>query len=143
MDRLTGSQLAHLRAGYLSIVFQDLRLFPELTLWENLELKRRLMGTVSPERSEEMLRRLGIYHKKEALAGTLSYGEQQRAAIVRALLQPFDWLLMDEPFSHLDHENTQRAIHLIREVVEVNRAGFILVDLEGISHFLYHKKCYL
>jgi ABC-type cobalamin/Fe3+-siderophores transport system ATPase subunit len=56
---------------------------------------------------------------------------------VRALLQPFEWLLMDEPFSHLDHANTKKAIALISEVVKQNNAGLILADLDENSHFPY------
>ena len=136
-------QLAHLRATYLSIIFQDLRLFPELTVWENLELKRTLTNTVTPKRVDEMLQRLGIPEKKKELAKTLSYGEQQRVAIIRALLQPFDWIIMDEPFSHLDTANIKKAISLINEVAEINSAGLLLADLEPNNHFHYHKTLHL
>ena len=140
---MNDEQLAPLRAGYLSIVFQDLRLFPELTTWENLEIKRTLTNTVTPQYASEMLQRLGIYEKKDSQAKTLSYGEQQRVAIIRSLLQPFDWLLMDEPFSHLDNMNIEKAISLITEVVNMNRAGLILADLERNDYFSYHKSLYL
>jgi putative ABC transport system ATP-binding protein len=80
---------------------------------------------------------LGVADKRLSLARTLSYGEQQRVAIIRALLQPFKWLLMDEPFSHLDHANRARAAKLIGEVVEQNRAGMILADLDDNNFFPY------
>ena len=143
LSTMNDEQLAPLRAGYLSIVFQDLRLFPELTTWENLEIKRTLTNTVTPQYASEMLQRLGIYEKKDSQAKTLSYGEQQRVAIIRSLLQPFDWLLMDEPFSHLDNMNIEKAVSLITEVVNMNRAGLILADLERNDYFSYHKSLYL
>jgi len=130
-------QLSKLRATYLSVIFQDMRLFPELTAWENLEIKRRLTNTVSEEDVEKWMERLGLKEKKESLASTLSYGEQQRVAIIRALLQPFDWLLMDEPFSHLDKVNISKAIKLISEVVTMNKAGMILADLDENYYFTY------
>ncbi len=133
----TGEALAALRANNISVIFQDMRLFPELTAWENIEIKRRLTNTVTGQQAREWLRRLGLEDKAGSMGGTLSYGEQQRVAIIRALLQPFEWLLMDEPFSHLDHANTQKAIDLISEVVRQHKAGMILADLDENNFFPY------
>lgn len=143
MNDINAEQLSQLRASSVSVIFQDMRLFPELTTWENLEIKRRLTGTVSEHDAEKWLERLGLKHKMNSLASTLSYGEQQRVAIVRALLQPFDWLLMDEPFSHLDHANKQRAIALIKDVAGMHKAGIIIADLEDNDHFTYTRKLLL
>ena len=131
--------LAELRTKNISVIFQDMRLFPELTAWENIDIKRRLTNTVTEGEAKEWLGRLGLKDKKESTGSTLSYGEQQRVAIVRALVQPFEWLLMDEPFSHLDHANTQKAISLILEVVQKNNAGIILADLDENTYFPYTK----
>jgi ABC-type lipoprotein export system ATPase subunit len=129
--------LATLRTNNISVIFQDMRLFPELTAWENIEIKRKLTNTVTEEQAKEWLDRLGLKDKKNSMGNTLSYGEQQRVAIVRALLQPFEWLLMDEPFSHLDNANTAKAIALIAEVVKQRNAGMILADLDENSFFPY------
>ena len=131
--------LAELRTKNISVIFQDMRLFPELTAWENIDIKRRLTNTVTEGEAKEWLGRLGLKDKKESTGSTLSYGEQQRVAIVRALVQPFEWLLMDEPFSHLDHANTQKAISLILEVVQKTNAGIILADLDENTYFPYTK----
>jgi len=144
--KLPGSgveDLSKLRAMYVSVIFQDLRLFPELTAWENLEIKRQLTGTVSEADMEGWMARLGIKDKSDSPARTLSYGEQQRVAIIRALLQPFEWLLMDEPFSHLDHANIEKAAALINEVVQHNGAGMIMADLDDNDHFPYTRKIWL
>lgn len=137
---LDGAAMARIRAEELSIVFQDLRLFPELTALENLEIKRSLTGTVDAEEMEAWLERLGLAHRKKALASTLSYGERQRVAIVRALLQPFRCLLLDEPFSHLDNDNIQRAASLISEVVARNNSALLLADLEDCDLFPFTEK---
>jgi putative ABC transport system ATP-binding protein len=129
--------LARLRATSISVIFQDMRLFPELTAWENIDIKRRITNTVSEQQAAEWLDRLGLKDKKNSMGNTLSYGEQQRVAIVRALLQPFSWLLMDEPFSHLDHANTSKAISLIGEVVKQHNAGILLADLDENNFFPY------
>lgn len=131
--------LSQLRREPVSMVFQDLRLFPALTAWENLELKRALTGTVSAQEMSGWLQRLGIAHRRDAPAQTLSYGERQRVAIIRALLQPFQWLLMDEPFSHLDPANIRAAAALIAEVTARNRAGMLVAALEADDHFRYTK----
>lgn len=136
--REAGAQaLAQLRSSRLSIIFQDMRLFPELTAWENLDIKRRLSGPVTEQQVMQWLERLGMTHKKDALAATLSYGEQQRIAIIRALLQPFEWLLMDEPFSHLDSSNKSKAAALIAEVAAQHNAALLLADLDDNNYFSY------
>ena len=129
--------LAGLRTDNISVIFQDMRLFPELTAWENIDIKRRLTDTVTVQTTLEWLERLGLKDKKNSIGNTLSYGEQQRVAIIRALLQPFEWLLMDEPFSHLDHANIHKAIALISEVVKQHNAGMILADLDENNYFPY------
>ncbi|WP_315818018.1 ATP-binding cassette domain-containing protein [Paraflavitalea speifideaquila] len=99
---------ARYRKDHISIVFQDLRLFPEQTVRENLELKRQLNPFHPPEKITEMAERLGIGNKLSTKSRICSYGEQQRVAIIRSLLQPFDFLLLDEPFSHLDDNNSKK-----------------------------------
>ncbi len=137
LRNMNDGQLAALRTDSVSIIFQDMRLFPELTAWENLSIKRQLTNTVTEAEAEGWMARLGIGHKKASLAATLSYGEQQRLAIIRALLQPFEWLLMDEPFSHLDHSNTAKAIELINEVIARRNTGMLLADLDENHYFTY------
>lgn len=130
---------ASLRSGSISVIFQDMRLFPELTAWENIEIKRKLTNTVTEAQAGEWMDRLGLNDKRNSAGSTLSYGEQQRIAIIRALMQPFEWLLMDEPFSHLDHANAQKAISLISEVVAQHKAGFVMADLDANNYFPYTK----
>lgn len=131
--------MALLRTNDVSVIFQDLRLFPELTAWENLEIKRSLTNTVTVDEMAHWMERLGVDKKKNAPGKTLSYGEQQRFAIIRALLQPFQWLLMDEPFSHLDKVNTRKAASLIGEVVQQRGVSFLLADLDENDYFTYTK----
>ena len=98
-----------LRRDKLSIVFQDLQLFPELTVLENLQLKNELSNHKTTEEIIQMLELLGIGDKQDQVCKNLSLGQQQRVAIIRSLLQPFELLLMDEPFSHLDEQNASLA----------------------------------
>jgi putative ABC transport system ATP-binding protein len=123
------------RRQHISIVFQDLRLFPEHTVLQNLEVKRQLQPYHDPSLIEEMTRRLGIHNKLGKPCRTCSYGEQQRIAIIRALQQPFDLLLLDEPFSHLDDNNRKKAMALMEEEATKRNAGIILADLKITEHF--------
>ena len=76
-------------------------------------------------------------------ADTLSGGERQRVAIVRALVQPFEWLLMDEPFNQLDFFNRQKAISLIKDVASLTKAGIIVSSATDNDDFVYDKKLHL
>ncbi|MDE3236138.1 MAG: ATP-binding cassette domain-containing protein [Bacteroidota bacterium] len=138
---VTGDALAQIRQQKLSIIFQDLRLFGELTARENIELNRVLQEPFyEGAMIDEMAEQLGVTHILRQRAGLCSYGEQQRIAIIRSLMQPFDWLLMDEPFSHLDQENTRKAAALIADECSKRKAGFILMDLDEDDHFNYFKR---
>ena len=72
-----------------------------------------------------LLSRLGIEEKAHEKVSRLSIGQQQRVAIVRALCQPFDFLLLDEPVSHLDRQNNLSAATLIHEEATAQGAGVV------------------
>ena len=129
-----------IRRTKLSVVFQDLQLFPQLTVWENLTLKNDLTGHQTSERMMEMLDALGIVEKKNQSCETLSLGQQQRVAIIRSLLQPYELLLMDEPFSHLDEQNAKIALELINDETDKNQGGFILTSLGSSHGFAYEQE---
>jgi len=140
ISQLSLDQWIELRKTSLSVIFQDLQLFPNLTAWENLILKNNLTQHQTEERIEEMLNLLGIGDKKNQVCSKLSLGQQQRVAIIRSLLQPFKLLLMDEPFSHLDTENSTIALNLINEETDKNNGGFILTSLGSYHGFSYEQE---
>lgn len=136
-----GDELAKIRQQHVGIIFQDLRLFQHLTARENIELNRVLQKPFfESDVIDKMADALGITHILNQKAAVCSYGEQQRIAIVRALVQPFSWLIMDEPFSHLDNANTTKAARLIAGECAKRNAGFVLTDLEDDEHFNYTKR---
>ncbi len=128
------------RQKNLSIVFQDLRLFTDQTARENIELKRQLNPYHPAQKIDEMAKRLGIANKLNRLAKTCSYGEQQRIAIIRSLMQPFDFLLLDEPFSNLDENNRSKAFELINEECKQRNASMIFADLKVLDFFTNEKR---
>jgi putative ABC transport system ATP-binding protein len=140
VKKIYGDELAKWRQQKVSVIFQDLRLFQNLTARENIELNRLMQKPYyQTGMVDEMSGSLGITHILNQRAGVCSYGEQQRIAIIRALVQPFEWLIMDEPFSHLDIANTEKAASLIADECKKRHAGFILTDLDEDSLFPYSK----
>ena len=123
------------RQKNLSIVFQDLRLFTDQTVRENIELKRQLDPYHPAQKIDEMAERLGIANKLNRLTKTCSYGEQQRIVIIRSLMQPFDFLLLDEPFSNLDEVNRSKAFALIEEECKQRNASMLFADLKELDFF--------
>lgn len=142
LKTFSAEDFAEQRKEKVSIVLQDMRLLPEQTVYENLFIKHQLQPYHPVEKIKEMTERLGIGSKLNSKAKTCSYGEQQRVAIIRSLLQPFQFLLLDEPFSHLDNNNSMRAMELMLEEAKVRGAAIVFADLERIDYFpftrLYH-----
>lgn len=135
IKNITPIGLADIRAMQLSIVFQDLRLFKDFSVFQNLEIKRTLAPYHKTSLINEMSDKLGITNKLSQKAGTCSYGEQQRISIIRALQQPFNFIILDEPFSHLDEANSIKAMALIEEEADKRGAGIILADLQHNPFF--------
>ena len=126
-----------IRQHKVSVIFQDLQLFPKLTVKENLILKNSITDTFTENELVELLERLEIDNKWEQKCGLLSMGQQQRVAIIRSLAQPFEWLIMDEPFSHLDIDNTNRCLKMIDERSKAQNAGFVLTTLGDYHGYDY------
>ncbi len=118
-----------LRTHKLSYLIQDLRLFNHLSVWDNLTLKNDLTNHKTNSEIENMLDQFGLLSKRNQLAEKLSLGQQQRVALIRCLLQPFEFLLLDEPFSNIDDTNIQIAKRLIEQECKANNGGFILATL--------------
>jgi putative ABC transport system ATP-binding protein len=123
------------RQSSISIVFQDMRLFADQTVRQNIEIKRQLLPFHPPEKIDEMAGRLGIGNKLSRITNSCSYGEKQRIAIIRSLMQPFKFLLLDEPFSHLDDNNRAKAMDLIAEECTARKASMIFADLKKLDFF--------
>ena len=131
----SADDLSNIRRKNISIIFQDLKLFAGHTVFQNIDIKRKLNPYHNNEVITKMAARLGIETKLNKLAGVCSYGEQQRTAIIRALQQPFELLLMDEPFSHLDENNRKKAMELIEEEALKRNASILLADLKKTEYF--------
>ncbi len=120
-------------AGLFAVVFQDLKLIEGFTARENVEVKRLLRPHRTAVEAERMAGRLGIRRVFDAPVQALSRGEKQRVAIIRALVQPFSFLFLDEPFSHLDRAAAGEAGALIEEERSSRGAGLLFFDLDDSS----------
>lgn len=137
------SQWTQLRKGSLSMLFQDLRLFSELTAWENVQLKNNLTGHKKKKEIAALFEQLGIAEKKDTPTGRLSFGQQQRVAFIRALCQPFDFLFLDEPVSHLDEANSCLLGDIILQEAEKQKAGVIVTSIGKHIDLPYHQVLHL
>ena len=118
-----------IRKNSLSILFQELRIFPELTALENVLLKNRLTNYKKKKEILALFEATGIADKINEKAGKLSFGQQQRVAFIRSLCQPFDFIFLDEPVSHLDNENSAIMGSLLMKEVETQGAGVIVTSI--------------
>ena len=114
-----------IRRRHIAYLPQELSLFPELSAWDNIQLKNRLTGAVTDHKIEEWMERIGISARRDYPCGKMSIGQQQRVAIIRSICQPFDFILLDEPVSHLDEGNNRIAADIIREEAARHEAGII------------------
>ena len=118
-----------IRQRHIAYLPQDLRLFGELTAMENVELKNRLTGYKGRDEIVRMFETMGIADKMDSPVSKLSIGQQQRVAIIRALCQPCDFIMLDEPVSHLDDENNRIVADLITSEASRQGAGVIATSV--------------
>ncbi|WP_297328021.1 ATP-binding cassette domain-containing protein [uncultured Bacteroides sp.] len=126
---LSVNEWVEVRKNSLSILFQELRIFPELTAFENVQLKNRLTNFKKKKEVLALFETLGVDDKVNEKAAKLSFGQQQRVAFIRSLCQPFDFIFLDEPISHLDDENGLIMSRLLTEEVERQGAGIIVTSI--------------
>ena len=124
---------AKFRAEKIGFVFQNYQLLPELSILENVVLAARFCGTSlqkSREKAEKLLSAVGLSGRLKHRPSELSGGEQQRAAIARALVNDPVLLLADEPTGNLDSKTGEEVIRLFEDLRKQNPALTILM----ISH---------
>lgn len=127
--QLSVAQWSRLRTCSISTVFQELRLFPELTALENVLIKNQLTRYKSVSQIRQWFDALGIGDKLNAPVAQMSYGQQQRVAMIRALVQPMDFLLLDEPVSHLDDENASIMAETMMQEVRSQGAAVVVTSI--------------
>lgn len=136
---LTVADWVRIRERHVSCLFQELRLFPELTAFENVEIKNKLTGYKTRRQILEWFDMLGISDKLDVKIGHMSFGQQQRVAMMRALAQPFDFILADEPISHLDDTNSDTMGRLMMNEAKSQGAAVIVTSIGKHMDLEYEK----
>lgn len=124
--KMKEKQIPYLRRQ-VGVVFQDFKLLPSLTIFENIAYAMEVLGK-SPRqiksRVNEVLKLVGLSHKINMLPNELSGGEQQRVAIARAISNMPRVLIADEPTGNLDPETSRDIMEIIEQI---NRQGTTII----------------
>lgn len=131
------AQWVEFRRHSLSMLFQDLRLFSELTALENVLIKNNLTGYKKRNEIIGLFEQIGMADKLYSRTDKLSFGQQQRVAFIRSLCQPFNFILLDEPVSHLDDANGEIMATLLAAEANRQGAGIIVTSIGKPLHLNY------
>ncbi|KGF34131.1 ATP-binding cassette domain-containing protein [Hoylesella buccalis] len=129
INALTIKDWAEIRTRHVSYLFQELRLFPELTALENVLIKNNMTHFKTKAQILDWFDELNIADKVNVRIGQMSFGQQQRVALIRSLVQPFDFLLADEPISHLDEDNSNTMAQVLLREATHQGAGVIVTSI--------------
>jgi len=117
--------LVEYRKNNVGFVFQQYALVSDLSVYQNVEIVRRLVS--SPITTESMLESVGMLHKRKSMPWQLSGGEQQRVALARALIKKPALLLCDEPTGALDASSGAKIMSLISDLARKIKQTAIIV----------------
>lgn len=126
VSKLPNNKIPHLRKK-IGVVFQDLKLLMDRTIFENIILPLEVSGidtAIAAKIVEEIMEKVGILNHKDKFPIQLSGGELQRAAIARALTLEPDILLADEPTGNLD---SATAMEIVKLLAEINKKGMTII----------------
>jgi ABC-type lipoprotein export system ATPase subunit len=124
-------ELVALRRRSIGMVFQAFHLVPHLTVEENIALPLALDRRRDAARVDELLRRVGLEHRRRHYPSELSGGEQQRTAVARALVHRPKVVVADEPTGNLDSKTGAAVIELLAELRSEEGAALLLATHDG------------
>jgi putative ABC transport system ATP-binding protein len=127
LTALRARQLDRFRGRHIGIVLQRLHLIPSLRVMDNLLLAQYLAGLPQdPDRGREVLRALDLAGKERAFPHELSFGQAQRVAVARAVVNRPQLLLADEPTSNLDDARCRQALELLLSMAQACNATLVI-----------------
>jgi len=128
ITRLSTGALDHFRGKHIGMIFQVPHFMRSLNVNENLALAQSLAGKPSQQSQiDDRLNDLNLLEKKRKKTSELSVGEQQRVAIIRAVINQPKIIFADEPTSALDDHNTEQVINLLKDQADQCDATLIVV----------------
>lgn len=137
LNQLSEDQLAGWRATQVGIVFQFFQLLPALNLLQNIILPMDFVGELPPKarrkRAEELLDMVGLADQKLKLPGLVSGGQQQRAAIARALANDPPLLVADEPTGNLDNQTSEEVFQILRHLTDRGKTVIMVSHDENLA----------
>lgn len=128
-----------IRQNELGVMFQDLRLFGDLTAVDNVMIKAGLTSFCDEKKVVEMLCELGLSDRLDRPVRLLSFGQQQRVAFVRMLCQKADFWLLDEPVSHLDSDNAAIMVQMLEREISQSGTGLLVTTIGHDLPYNYDK----
>ncbi len=136
---IRSSRWNEIRQKELGVLFQDLRLFGDLTAVDNVMIKAGLTSYCDEMKAVEMLCELGLSDRLDRPVRLLSFGQQQRVAFVRMLCQKADFWLLDEPVSHLDAANAGIMVQMLEREISVSGTGLLVTTIGHDLPYSYDK----
>jgi len=127
---LNDDERSTLRGDSVGFVFQYHHLLPEFSALENVLIPTKITGKneqASRKKALELFKSVGLEHRLDHRPGKLSGGEQQRTALVRALINDPDILLADEPTGNLDEKTAEEVFGLIKKLVKERNLASVIV----------------
>ena len=138
---------------HFGLVFQSFNLFPQYTALQNVMLAGQLLAKERPDykqnrrqiladietQAKALLAQMGLSDRENHYPHQLSGGQQQRVAFIRMLCQPADFMLLDEPMSHLDERNAAVMAGILLEEVRTNGTGVIVTSVGKRFEIEYDK----
>ena len=115
-------KITQYRKNNIGFIYQSFNLINELTVYENV-----LLTSDSKNNVDKILKKVGLYEKRDSYPKELSGGEQQRDAIARALSKDCDILLCDEPTGALDSENSKKILLLLEKLAREDKQTIVIV----------------
>lgn len=128
ITKLSPGQLVDFRLNNIGFVFQAYNLIPVLTAFENVAFIMEMQGlpkSVIENRTNEILKKVGLADRTQSRPGQLSGGQQQRVAVARAMASKPKFIIADEPTANLDSKSTEKLLEMMEELNRKEKITFI------------------
>ena len=134
VSKLSDDELSRVRNRKVGFVFQSFNLINKFTVWENIMMPtkydKQALDFDPEKRAEELLKRFGIWERRNFFPNKISGGQQQRVAITRALIMKPTLILADEPTGNLDTKTGDEIMKLLEELNDELKVTIVLVTHE-------------